>query len=445
MTSGALGFASSASTLTAGNVNLAAGTTLNYVLGSSGSGSRLNAAGLTLPTGGPPITINLSGASAAVGIYPIMGYGSLSGGNSAGFASTFAVGARPASIANNPIAFFTTPSNVLDMDVLPFNATLYFDSFNRNGALSGSSPSVQNGTNNTWTAANWSTSGGLAVSASAATSSALLPFATAAGNVYTFSVTLDPQGGSGYLALGFASSNATTGSINNGTVTRAWMSEAASGAGETYVNGVGTPMTNTYNGLQTNTIVLDTRPGLNAAALTFYVGGVEVQTGTVNISNNSIASKATIANIILGTSNVSGTAQDLCLTSGPTWNVAGGGIWSTATNWAAGLRPATRRAPRPPCHRWPPFRATTPSTSSANQTLGQLTLAGGSVGNYTIAQAAAATLTLDNGGNGAVLTNYSGSNTIAVPVSFNDNVQAMVSTGSTLNIAGNITEPPPTA
>ena len=242
------------------------------------------------------------------------------------------------------------------------------------------------------------------------------------------------------MALGFASSNATTGSINNGTVTRAWMSEAASGAGETYVNGVGTPMTNTYNGLQTNTIVLDTRPGLNAAALTFYVGGVEVQTGTVNISNNSIASKATIANIILGASNVSGTAQDLCLTSGPTWNVAGGGIWSTATNWAAGLAPSNSAGATATL---PPLATISGNNTvylSANQTLGQLTLAGGSVGNYTIAQAAAATLTLDNGGNGAVLTNYSGSNTIAVPVSFNDNVQAMVSTGSTLNIAGSISD-----
>ena len=74
--------------------------------------------------------------------------------------------------------------------------------------------------------------------------------------------------------------------------------------------------------------------------------------------------------------------------------------------------------------------------------MGQLTFANSFLnpGNYSITQGSGGTLTLDNSGNGAAVTSYAGSNTISAPLSFNDNVQAMVSAGSTLNISGNISD-----
>ena len=62
LTNGALapGGLTTVGTLTTGNLNIAAGTSSNYVLGSPGNGSLINAGALTLPGSGSAITVNLT-------------------------------------------------------------------------------------------------------------------------------------------------------------------------------------------------------------------------------------------------------------------------------------------------------------------------------------------------------------------------------------------------
>ena len=71
-------------------------------------------------------------------------------------------------------------------------------------------------------------------------------------------------------------------------------------------------------------------------------------------------------------------------------------------------------------------------TLDGNRTVGELTFANSAfntTGNYTIAAGTSvptSTLTLDNAGAGAAVTNYYGNNVISAPVVLNDNVQLMI-------------------
>jgi hypothetical protein len=82
--------------------------------------------------------------------------------------------------------------------------TIYQDSFSRTANLNGTSPDVVDATAATWIAASSITTNGVEVGNST-DHNAFLPFAPAAGHVYTLSADLDAAGGStGWLALGFA-------------------------------------------------------------------------------------------------------------------------------------------------------------------------------------------------------------------------------------------------
>ena len=482
LTSGGLTLAGTAiSTLTAGTANIAAGTQIsNIIVGSSGLSSQIQTTSLTLATSGSPITINLTdnlnangqGSPGAAGsIYPIISYTSLSGGNSTSFGSTFRVGSKPASLATSGIGFFNSPAtDTVDMVVTALNPLLYQDTFNRSSStLNGSSPTIQNGTNNTWTASpSWSTSasaGGLATTGTAAVSATnLLPFVPTNGNVYTLSGVLNcTTTNTNWLALGFMNSAATTGAFNTAS-TLAWVLERGNMTGSNSGNydqafglGAGGNLPSNFqsaqaSGQQNFTMVLDTRGNLNASTIYWLVNGQIASSATLNLTGTN-----TVADIAFGASGATGTVSNLSLASGSVWLGAAGisgtaASWSNGTvansttsavamaGWSAGAIPTS-----------PGSTATFgSSTGTANQAItldgsrsvGQLTFANSFLnpGNYTIAPGSGGTLTFDNSNNGAAVTSYAGSNTISAPVGFNDNVQAMISTGSTLNISGNISD-----
>ena len=456
LASGGLTLAStSINSLSAGTANIAAGTMLsNIALGSPGNSSQIKATSLTLPTSGSAITVNLTdnagtgllGTAGTNGVYPIISYTSLSGGN-ATFNSTFAVGTKPAALSSGKSLNFIntgTGTGAVDLAVTSQNPVLYLDTFNRSSGtnnMTGSSPTVQNGASNTWTGSTWTTAttnGGQAATIAAGDGN-YIGFTPVAGNVYTYSVNLNPASGTttNWLAIGFANSTVGTGSPNS-AADLAWMLERDSGLGQMFEGSAGgtsngVTMTTAYNGLQTNTIVLDTHNGLGNSTLTWYVGGIQQRTVTG-------FSASTIRNILFGTNNVAGTAQNLSLTSGPTWNVVGGATasWNNSANWAAGFNPSGAGSTAT----LPPIVGASGGTMTldANQSVGQLTFANGSAGNYTIAQGTTGTLTFDNSGVGAAVTSYYGNNTISAPMGLNDNLQVLISTGNTLNLAGSISD-----
>ncbi len=460
LTSGGIapGPGSTIGTLTTGAVSVAAGTSLSFVLGSPSNASLLSATALTLPTSAASVTFNLAdnlnagglGSPGANGVYPIINYTSLNGGN-ATFTSTFKQGTIAASLSGHSFGFYNTGSGVGTIYLgVTQSPLIYQDTFNRTGNLNGSSPALQTGTSSTWTASTYqtATTGGGQLTITANAASGDLPFVPVTGKVYTYSVNLNPTGTNGdWFAIGF-SNGTLTGSPNSANIIL-WMLERNSGTGQSFYgtqNGNQATWATAINGLQTNTIAIDTT-GSNSvtnATVYWYVSGALQRTATgVNVS--------TATNIIVGGNGAaSGTAQNLTLSTGGTWNVNGGGSWNTAANWAANALPnaAGAAATLPPVINGTTLTATQSAiiTLDANQTVGLLTFANSTSGggNYTIqadaANDTANSLILNNSGNGAVLTNYWGSNVISAPVNFADNVQAVVSAGSTLAISGAISD-----
>ena len=219
LTSGAIspGVNGAIGTLSTGNLNIAAGSSLNYTLGSSGVGSLISAGALTLPTTAAAVTINVTdnaGAngqgSVGSGTYPLIDYTSLSGGNASNFASTF-TGAPPAALAGKSFNVINTGAGAgaVLLTISQTNPVLYQDTFNRNGNLNGSTPTIENGSQGTWNAnAGWTTaatSGGQASPPSGGSTSALLPFTPAVNSLYTISTDVNvTDGGSNWFVLGFA-------------------------------------------------------------------------------------------------------------------------------------------------------------------------------------------------------------------------------------------------
>lgn len=97
---------------------------------------------------------------------------------------------------------------------------IYQDSFGGTGALNGATPTVDNGSSATWTAATqWSDSGYFnANTQGAGRATAQLGFTPTTGNVYTLSATVSLTSGANpaaYLSLGFLSTSSST-ALNNG-------------------------------------------------------------------------------------------------------------------------------------------------------------------------------------------------------------------------------------
>lgn len=104
-------------------------------------------------------------------------------------------------------------------------ATIYSETFSDTGALDGSTPDVTSG-GATWTASEWQENGSTATIATNDSNSnddsAFLAFTPTAGKIYTLSATMTvPTGGGtgGWVGLGFADTNTTTGSF--------WANDAA--------------------------------------------------------------------------------------------------------------------------------------------------------------------------------------------------------------------------
>jgi autotransporter-associated beta strand protein len=132
-----------------------------------------------------------------------------------------------------------------------------------------------------------------------------------------------------------------------------------------------------------------------------------------------------------GTSTSGGNYVTLTVTQtgvSAAWQTNGNGNWSYSANWNGGV----------------PHNAgdtasfgsviTSPATVTldANETVAQVSF--NNANSYTIS--GANTLTLDSGGLGASLIVSSGSHSINVPISLNDNLSTTIATGSTLTVGG---------
>jgi fibronectin-binding autotransporter adhesin len=130
------------------------------------------------------------------------------------------------------------------------------------------------------------------------------------------------------------------------------------------------------------------------------------------------------------------TQLDLVL--GPKWSKGGNGSWSNGANWSTGRAPNGATQPAV-------LIAATSASVAINLdvpvTVGSILFSNssGSPGvGYTIS--GSNVLTLDNSGATALIAVNAGSQMIAVPVVLNDNLSITTSAGSTLAIAGNISE-----
>jgi len=124
-------------------------------------------------------------------------------------------------------------------------ATIYSETFSDGSvltpsALNGSTPDVTTGAA-TWTASNWRENGTTATIATSTAitddDSAFLAFTPVSGKVYTLSATMTlPSGGlnTGWVGLGFAQTNTTTGSFfnNNAAPWLLWRPADASSANQ---------------------------------------------------------------------------------------------------------------------------------------------------------------------------------------------------------------------
>ncbi len=479
-------------TLNTGNLTIGAplapgASLLGFVLGSPGTSSLIAVNGaLTLPTSGSPIGVELfTNGSAGSGIYTLATYTSLVGGNTI-FNNTFTVvpGAGPTAYNGGIFYSFTNtgPANgslQLAVSAGPaLNPVYYADNFNRNGTLNGSAPTIQNGNTSTWSAdpniLTATTGGGQAQMTSL---SGLLPIATpVAGKIYTFTANATvTSGGPNWFAFGFGNSSVVTTTNGDQGGTLAWMLFRQTYTAGTYppqyfygggtANGGSIPTTSpaiTAAGSGTLGIVVDTRPGLATATVSWYYDGYLTATATgINTSTWSQL-------VISGYSGNTGYFQNLAYSTGSTWlapagTTGTGASWSNGTTtvataasqvagWSAGLVPntagvsATFGASIAMTATGVPSTANQTITLDANRTVGLLTFANsastGAGGNYTIAPGTPTTsvLTLNNSGIGAVVTNYFGNNTISAPVSFADNVYFSIAAGTSLTLSGGITD-----
>jgi len=469
-------------TLSTGNVSLASGSDLDFVLGSPGFNSLLAVGGtLTLPTGAGSIVVNLINNSnnnnlggPSAGVYAIATYTTLMGGN-ATFNNTFTIGTNPG-IPGVVYSFANTGAtngaiNLTLASTIPLN---YVDTFNRSTTFNGSAPTLQNGSSNTWVSTTslttpiFSTStsnGGILASTGNVTGSAWLPISTPSVNsVYTYTVEVNVTGApsstsTNWAALGFATSAVTNGGPNQ-AADLAWMLLRYTGNPQYIYNGnaaVTIPTTSPAYNIAgavnaTLSLVLDTRPGLVSATAYWLIDGWQVATATgINASQ--------IANLVIGSDDVTSTYQNLTYASGSYWlapggttgtnaswnnnNVATAAAAATISGWAAGFVPNAVAATAT----FGPSIGTVNSTITLDggKTVGQLLFANSTynpngAGNYTIAQGSGGALTLNNSGNGAVIYNYYGNNTISAPISLADNVFVSASAGTTLTLSGGITD-----
>ncbi len=109
-----------------------------------------------------------------------------------------------------------TIAAVAGLDGTASAAVIYQDSFNRTGALNGSTPSPTDSNSATWTAPSSSsyasTTGGQASFNGSDRVTAYLPFTPVSGNIYTLTASLDPgnSGNGNWLGFGFFTSPTTT-------------------------------------------------------------------------------------------------------------------------------------------------------------------------------------------------------------------------------------------
>ncbi len=368
---------------------------------------------------------------------------------------------------------------------------IYQDTFNRNGILNASAPSFQNGTNNTWVGplgvptgsgayTTTTTSGGqaqenLPASQNEDDFSAYLPFTPAAGQVYTLSVQMSAQPGTGSnLLLGFGNSgmqsNSNQGSSGdtiggNSTVGMEYwdtnvLGPAKYGTNSSISNNFPSIYSNVYgqgpSDPATVQIVLDTTGGLSNATVYWLLNGTIGAVGNVNASTITTAAFGTFE-------EPTAIFQNFSLASGAYWTgpsgatgslaswtnntVAVAGSLSNYAGWAGGYVPTNAGTTAT-------FGPSIGSTDQAitldsSPTVGELVFANtafnssgspGNQGNYTIAQGSMGTLTFDNLGAGAEVFNYYGNNTISAPVSLNDNLSLQVSAGTGLTFSGGISD-----
>ena len=118
----------------------------------------------------------------------------------------------------------------------------------------------------------------------------------------------------------------------------------------------------------------------------------------------------------------------------PTWNQAGGGSWTGATNWTPNGVPSGQGQT---AVLGSSIAAPSTVTLDGVQTVG--TIAFNNSNSYTVAAGTGGSLVLDNGTGAAHLVGSSGSHTISAPVTLNSNLAASITAGS-VTLSGVVTD-----
>jgi autotransporter-associated beta strand protein len=115
------------------------------------------------------------------------------------------------------------------------------------------------------------------------------------------------------------------------------------------------------------------------------------------------------------------------------WLPAASGSWNTATNWS------NSAIPNAPGAVASFSSATSPATVTldGNQTVGSITF--NSTSAYTISSGSGGTLTLNNNGSNATITNFGGNHVISAPLALTSSLSVIVQTfGDSVTISGNM-------
>jgi fibronectin-binding autotransporter adhesin len=210
-------------------------------------------------------------------------------------------------------------------------------------------------------------------------------------------------------------------------------------------------MASVQNDMVISTNGLSVASGSSVNLFQAGTAGQYMLNGTYNVFNvtagaipsaATLQSNFTIANAVGGgtyTWGVSGNLVTLTiagLSNASTWNVNGGGLWGTNTNWTPAAVPNNAGDSAT-------FgNVLTTGTASiqlvAPRTVGNISFNNTNGASYSI-DAAGGSLTLNNGASTAAIAVVAGSHTIAAPVTLGSNTNVTVTQpASTLTISGNI-------
>ncbi len=177
------------------------------------------------------------------------------------------------------------------------------------------------------------------------------------------------------------------------------------------------------------------------AALGNPTGNIQVL-ADINNNNNDYLSNQFLGGLPVGygnlgspsSANIAATPFSVAVAvSNGNWLPTGGGSWATPANWSNSAVPNAVGAAATFA------TATAPSTVTLNGSYSVGSITFNSTNPYTITPGTGGVLRLDNGSSQAVITSYSGSQTIAAPLVLNSNTAVTAAShGDVITLSGNI-------